>query len=218
MPATSHGENGKEKNNGSGHSNGTDGAELLTDSRSIRENDHENSASTRRAIEVKTLLVSALVVVLVSALIITVWLLNSKINEIDGMNQRAADIAHAEQVALDYSVGAAALNFQDIPSWLNRLTAGTNSELANKLTNAATSMEQIIAPLQWVSSSTPVTAKVRSVNDGVFVVDCFVSVTTKNTQTPDGIQSTATYSLTVDSDDDWTITDVGGVGSAIAGK
>jgi hypothetical protein len=34
-------------------------------------------------------------------------------------------------------------------------------------------------------------------------------------QAPDGLQSTATYSITVDSNKDWQITDVGGVDSAL---
>jgi len=217
-PPTASGDDNAVESDGSGHPSGPDVAEGTVSRKGNRENARESSNTPRRAIEVKTLFVAVLFVVLVGGLAITCWLLHSKIDELDSMNQRTADAAHAEQVALDYSVGAAEMNFQDLPSWLARLTAGTNPELTNKLTNAATSMEQIITPLQWVSSSTPVAAKVRSTNDGIYVVDCFVSVMTKNTQAPDGIQSTATYSLTVDSGDDWTITDVGGIGSALSGK
>jgi Mce-associated membrane protein len=79
-------------------------------------------------------------------------------------------------------------------------------------------MEQIITPLQWVSTSTPIAAKVRSESNGIYVVDCFVSVLTKNSQAPEGIQSTATYSLNIDSRNDWVITDVGGIESALSEK
>ncbi|RDI68368.1 hypothetical protein [Nocardia pseudobrasiliensis] len=125
---------------------------------------------------------------------------------------------HAEQVAGDYALGAANMDFKNLPDWSKRLTANTSPELAHKLTQAATSMEQIIVPLQWVSTPTPIAAIVRSEHDGVYVVNCFVSVMTKNTQAPDGIQSTATYTVTVDKNADWKITDVGGIDSALGGK
>ncbi|SHX47962.1 Uncharacterised protein [Mycobacteroides abscessus subsp. bolletii] len=126
---------------------------------------------------------------------------------------------HAEQVALDYAKGAADMNYKDIPGWTKRLTADTSPELTKKLKEAAAAMEQIIVPLQWVSTPTPIAAVTRSAHDGVYVVNCFVSVTTKNAQAPDGIMSTATYTVTVNKNDSWVITDVGGVDSAMkAGK
>ncbi|MFV9455554.1 hypothetical protein ACNJ7E_19190 [Rhodococcus sp. NM-2] len=169
-------------------------------------------------ISVKTLVVSALILAIVAALGVSSWLLHNKSNELDQMNLRAENGTHAEQVALDYAVGAADMSFQDIQAWRSRLTNGTGPELSNKLTQAASSMEQIITPLQWVSTSTPIAAKVRSESNGIYVVDCFVSVLTKNSQAPEGIQSTATYSLNIDSRNDWVITDVGGIESALSEK
>lgn len=126
---------------------------------------------------------------------------------------------HAEQVALDYAKGAADMNYKDIPGWTKRLTANTSPELTKKLKEAAAAMEQIIVPLQWVSTPTPIAAVTRSEHDGVYVVNCFVSVTTKNAQAPDGIMSTATYTVSINKNDNWVITDVGGVDSAMkAGK
>lgn len=125
---------------------------------------------------------------------------------------------HAEKVALDYAVAAAAMNFQDMDGWKSKLTAGTSTELKHKLTNAATSMEQILVPLQWSSTARPLAAKVRSVNGGTYVVDSFVSVLTKTMQAPEALQSTATYSVTIDSNKGWEITDVGGVGEALSKK
>jgi Mce-associated membrane protein len=110
------------------------------------------------------------------------------------------------------------MDFTKTAEWKERLTKGTSPELAKRLTDAATSMEQITAPLQWTSTSTPINATVRSVDDGKYVVDCFVSVLTKNTQAPEGVQSTATYSVTVDSNNDWLITDVGGIGAMLGSK
>jgi Mce-associated membrane protein len=48
-------------------------------------------------------------------------------------------------------------------------------------------------------------------------VDCFVSVLTKNSQAPDGLQSTATYKMTVDSGNEWKITEISGIDSALDG-
>jgi Mce-associated membrane protein len=37
-------------------------------------------------------------------------------------------------------------------------------------------------------------------------------------QAPEGLQSTATYSITIDSNHDWQISDVGGIGSVVGQK
>ncbi|WP_405136306.1 hypothetical protein [Nocardia sp. NBC_01388] len=138
--------------------------------------------------------------------------------QVTALHSAADDGKHAEQVASDYSVGAAQMDFKDLPSWSQRLTTNTSPQLANKLKQAASSMEQIIVPLQWVSTPTPITASVRSEQNGIYVVTCFVSVMTKNTQAPDGVQSTATYTVTIDKNAGWKITDVGGIDSAMSGK
>jgi len=39
--------------------------------------------------------------------------------------------------------------------------------------------------------------------------------TSSNAQNPDGVQTTVTYSLTIDRNSDWTITDVGGLQNAL---
>ncbi|MBB4852898.1 Mce-associated membrane protein [Mycobacteroides chelonae] len=127
----------------------------------------------------------------------------------------ASSRRQAEQAALNYAKGAAQMDYKNIPGWTKQLTANTTPELSKKLKDAAASMEQIIVPLQWTSAPTPITATTRSERDGVYVVNCFVSVITKNAQAPDGIQSTATYTVTVNKNDNWRITDVGGVDTAL---
>ncbi|MGU3650725.1 hypothetical protein [Mycolicibacterium sp. A43C] len=129
----------------------------------------------------------------------------------------AADIAraHAEDVAMGYAVNAAQMNYQDFGAWKVQLVEGTSPDLKDKLTKAADSMEQVLAPLQWQSTARPLAAKVRTESDGVYTVDSFVSVLTKTMQAPDGLQSTATYSVTLDSNKDWQITDVGGIDAAL---
>ena len=169
------------------------------------------------SIKLKTVAVGAVILVLAVAVAVLGWQLSDKSDQIDAARADQAGTAHAEQVALDYATAAAQMNFQDLASWRTRLTKGTSPELSNRLTQAAGSMEQIITPLQWVSTAKPVAAKVHSDNNGIYAVDCFVSVLTKNSQAPEGIQSTATYQLTLDSHNNWTITDIGGIGSALNG-
>lgn len=169
-------------------------------------------------ISIKSAALGLVVLALIIGLVVTSWLLIDARSDIQTMNDQAAANAKAEQIATDYSVGAAAMDFTKSEEWKKRLTAGTTTELANRLNQAATSMEQITAPLQWTSTSTPIAATVRSEENGVYVVDCFVSVMTKNNQAPEGVQSTATYSVTVDSNRDWQITDVGGIAAMLGEK
>ncbi|WP_238554076.1 hypothetical protein [Gordonia sp. KTR9] len=143
------------------------------------------------------------------------WQLVSTRDERDDLRAQAAGQARAEQVSLDYAVGAAKMKFDDLDSWRERLTKNTNSDLTKRLNAAADSMEQIVKPLQWVSTAEPIAAKTSSESDGIYKVNCFVAVNTKNSQSPDGIESTATYELTIDSRDNWIITDIGGVDSSL---
>ncbi|MFF2555026.1 hypothetical protein ACFVUS_28760 [Nocardia sp. NPDC058058] len=177
------------------------------------------------SIQLSTMVLLGVVAVLLLAAATLGWLALQRGSERDAaraqvaaLHSTADDGKHAEQVASDYSVGAAQMDFKDLGSWSQRLTANTSPQLANKLKQAASSMEQIIVPLQWVSTPTPITASIRSEQSGIYVVTCFVSVMTKNTQAPAGVQSTATYTVTIDKNAGWKITDVGGIDSAMSGK
>lgn len=175
----------------------------------------------RRSLIFSVLLVAAAVTIGVLA-----WSLHSSQRSeqqaraaLTSAQEAASARQRAEQIALDYSRGAAEMDFKDIPGWTKRLTTNTSPELTKKLKDAATSMEQIVVPLQWVSTPTPITSAVRSERDGIYVVNSFLSVMTKNVQAPNGVQSTATYTVTINAKDNWVITDVGGVDSAMrAGK
>jgi hypothetical protein len=139
-------------------------------------------------------------------------------HQLDAQAAQSANYAHAEKVALDYAVSAATMDFKDLQAWHVKLVAGTTPQLTKKLSDAGTSMEQVLVPLQWSSSAQPLIAKVRSSTGGIYVVDSFVSVQTKTVQAPEALQSTATYSTTIDSNNNWLITDVGGIGSAMGPK
>ncbi len=165
------------------------------------------------SVSVRTLVIGAVVLLLVAAVAVLWWRYADSDSELDRMRAEAAAQDRAETTALTYADGAADMNYQDLAAWRTKLVENVSPELSAKLSQAATSMEQIIVPLQWVSTSTPIAAKVRSHDGPIFVVDAFVGVETKNSQAPDGIQSTATYSVTIDESRDFLITDVGGIGA-----
>lgn len=170
------------------------------------------------SVSLRNLVVIAMFIALVGAVGALGWLYVGAQRKLDAQSQQAANAAHAEKVALDYAVNAAQMNFQDLNAWKTKLVAGTTPELKDKLTQAATSMEQILVPLQWTSDARPLVAKVRSDTGGVYVVDSFVSVQTKTMQSPEPLQSTATYSITLDSTKGWQISDVGGIGAVVEQK
>lgn len=170
------------------------------------------------SISVRTLLVAGLIAALVASVGVMTWLYIGAKSELGAQTREMANTKRAEQIALDYATNAAAMNFKDIPAWKAKLVAGTSPELKDRLGKAADQMEQILVPLQWDSTARPLSAKVRSKVGDVYIVDAFVSVMTKTAQGPDPLQSTATYSVTVDSDKDWQITDVGGIGAAVEGR
>jgi hypothetical protein len=172
----------------------------------------------RVSVSVRTLAVGTLVAVLLASVGIMAWLYLGARARLDGQARQAANASHAEKVALDYAVGAARVDFKNLDAWKKNLVNGTTPELKEKLDSAGTSMEQILVPMQWNSTATPLVAKVRSNTNGIYVVDAFVGVLTKTMQAPDGLQSTATYSITIDSNHDWQISDVGGIGTVVGQK
>jgi len=186
----------------------------------VKEHKSGDGAPTRRqlSITVRSLVVTLVIVVMAGAIGVLSWLYVGARHELDTLNRQAQNNTHAEQVALDYATNAAAMDFHDMSAWKEKLVAGTSPELKDRLTKAATSMEQLLVPLQWSSTARPLVAKVRSEAAGTYVVDAFVSVLTKTTQAPDGLQSTATYSITIDSNKDWQITDVAGISGVMQQK
>ena len=168
-------------------------------------------------VSARSLVFSAVLALLVGALATVVWLYVDAQQQLNAQARQSDNNAHAEKVALDYAVNAATMNYQDLGGWKTKLVAGTSPELNGKLSKAAESMQQILVPLQWNSTAQPLVAKVRSDIAGVYVVDCFVSVQTKTAQGTDPLQSTATYSLTIDRNKNWQITDVGGI-TAVTGQ
>ncbi|MGW0039426.1 hypothetical protein [Gordonia sp. NPDC003376] len=177
----------------------------------------KSTSSARQSISLRTLLIGVAGVVVVAAIAVLAWRLIATTSEVDGLHRAADDNAHAEKVALDYATGAAQMSFENPGDWRTRLTAGTTPELADRLRKASQSMEQLITPLRWSSTAEPIAATVTSHENGTYQVVAFVNVMTKNAQAPDGIESTATYKVTVDPAQDWSITEISGIGSNLEG-
>ncbi|OAT68940.1 hypothetical protein AWB85_07640 [Mycobacteroides immunogenum] len=198
----------------------------VDDTKETPEGDADLLRRVFRVLSRRSLIFSVLLVAAAVTIGVLAWSLHSSQRSeqqahaaLTSAQEAASARQRAEQIALDYSRGAAEMDFKDIPGWTKRLTTNTSPELTKKLKDAATSMEQIVVPLQWVSTPTPITSAVRSERDGIYVVNSFLSVMTKNVQAPNGVQSTATYTVTINAKDNWVITDVGGVDSAMrAGK
>lgn len=176
------------------------------------------SAQRRVSVSLRGLVHSAVILALVATIGLLGWLYWQAQDKIDTQAQQSANFARAEKIALDYAANAAAMDFQSLEEWKAKLVAGTTPELNDKLTEAAKSMEQILVPLEWSSTASPLAAKVRSNAGTIYVVDAFVSVQTKTVQAPEPLQSTAAYSITIDGSKDWQISDVGGIGAMVEGK
>jgi Mce-associated membrane protein len=172
----------------------------------------------RISLSVRSLSLGVLIVGLIAALGLTTWLYVNANGKFDAQAQKASDNQHAEQVALDYAVRAAVMDYKDLGPWKRALVEGTTPELSKKLSDAANAMEQILLPLEWSSSAKPIAAKVRSHDKGLYVVDAFVSVLTKTVQAAEKLQSTATYSVTIDPSNGWKISDVGGIGQVVGDR
>lgn len=170
------------------------------------------------SISLRGAFLGAVILALVVAVAVFGWLYAGARHQLQAEAAQSSNYAHAEKIALDYAVSAATMDYKDLQAWHVKLVAGTTPELTKKLSDAGTSMEQVLVPLQWSSSAQPLLAKVRSTTGGIYVVDSFVSVQTKTVQAAEALQSTATYSTTIDSNNNWLITDVGGIGSAMGPK
>jgi Mce-associated membrane protein len=176
------------------------------------------SSSRQVSLSIRTLITSVVILILAAGVGVTTWMYLGERDKVEAQQTQAANYQHAEQIALDYAVNAATMNFQDLNTWKTKLVNGTTPALNDKLTKAAGSMQQILVPLEWNSTAQPLVAKVRSDTNGIYVIDTFVSVLTKTTQAPDNLQSTATYSITIDSNNGWQISDVGGIGAVAGAK
>lgn len=166
-----------------------------------------------RSVSLRSIVIGAVAVLVIAAVALLGWQWKSASDEVGRLEATAADNAAAEKVALDYATGAADMSFENPDEWRTLLTKGTSPELSERLRRASTQMEQLLRPLQWSSTAQPIAAKVESVDGNTYQVVAFVNVQTKNVQAPSGIESTATYRVTLDKSQNWLITAISSTGS-----
>lgn len=167
------------------------------------------------SIRLSTVAVGAAGVALVAATAVFASLWISARGDLSDRDAAAAADQHAEQVATDYAVGASNINFQDVNAWVAKLKTNTTPQLAGKFDATAPKLQDILVPLKWTSTSTPITAKVMNTDNGVYRVNVFLNVTSTSAQTPEGAQTTVTYTVNVDPNNGWKVADVGGVAGAL---
>ncbi|MFC9435528.1 hypothetical protein [Nocardia sp. NPDC057030] len=167
------------------------------------------------SIRLSTVAFGAALVALAAATAVFATLWASARGDLSDRDAAAAADRHAEQVATDYAVGASNINFQDVNGWVTKLKSNTTPQLAGKFDATASKLQDILVPLKWTSTSTPITAKVMNTDNGVYKVNVFLNVTSTSAQTPEGAQTTVTYTVNVDPNNGWKVADVGGVAGAL---
>ncbi|MGW4242161.1 hypothetical protein, partial [Nocardia sp. NPDC004722] len=182
--------------------------------------DSPKDAKTPRTVSIRlsTVLVAAAIAAPLALSVTFGVLYASASSKLSDRDAAAADDRHAEQVATDYALGASTIDYHDVKGWLGRLQAGTTPQLSAKFDATAPQLEQILLPLQWTSKATALSAAVTSEAGGIYKVNAYLNVTSTSAQTPDGTQSTVTYSMTIDRNSGWKITEVGGLQNALPAK
>ncbi|MFB7719123.1 hypothetical protein [Nocardia sp. NPDC056100] len=189
--------------------------DTVTETEAVQQDTRAGKPSVTLSLPVSTLIAGAVAVVLLLISGTVGVLLWQSRGELADRTAAAADDRHAEQVATDYAVGAATINYKDFNSWVAKLKTNTVPQLANTFDATAPKLQELMVPLQWTSTASPIAAKAESVSGSSYKVDVFVNVTSTNAQNPQGVQTTVTYNITVDKNADWKITDVGGTAAAL---
>ncbi|MFE3191016.1 hypothetical protein ACFXHA_18535 [Nocardia sp. NPDC059240] len=169
------------------------------------------AAAKTVSIKLSALLTAAAGIALIAALVTVTVLWQSARSDLKSRDNQAADDKHAEQVASDYAMGAANLNYADFNAWTVRLKANTTPALAAKFDATASKLQEILVPLKWTSSPTLLSSQVVNHDNGVYKVNVYLNVNSTNAQNPDGVLTTIYYTVNVDPKGDWKVTDVGGM-------
>ncbi|MEU0870645.1 MULTISPECIES: hypothetical protein [Nocardia] len=191
-----------------------------SDARQATEAAEQTRNGPERTVSVglRSVVVGALVALLVVVMAATILLWLTARNQLRERDAIAAAEKQAEKVASEYAVGASNIDYQNFDDWVRNLKSNTSPALANKFELTAPQLKEIVLPLKWTSNATPIAAAVKSEDAGVYVVNVFLSVTSTSAQTPEGAQTTVTYTVTLDKNADWKVTDVGGIDTALPAK
>ncbi|MBE7159774.1 MAG: serine/threonine protein kinase [Williamsia herbipolensis] len=148
--------------------------------------------------------------VVATAVLATLYARSS--SDLDSARTLAADKQTAETDAGKYAVGAATFDFTNLDTWTASLKRGTAPELSSRFDVAAKTLTPLLQEVQWKQTASLIAAKTIDIRDGrQFVVQVFVSTRMTSTQNPTGLNTVTPYTVTLDRDDNWTITDVAGI-------
>jgi Mce-associated membrane protein len=156
-----------------------------------------------------TALLAAVVIALAVTTGVLAWQKHQAADELSTLRAQQADAAHARQIASDYAVAAAKIDYRNFDPWFAALNTNVADPLIQQFTTSEPALRDLLGQLQWVSSGTLVGSDIASQNDGKYEVQVFVNVTTSNVQSPEGVKTTALYPITVDRNG-WRITDIAG--------
>ena len=159
--------------------------------------------------------VSMLCVAALVAVGVLAYLLVQRSDDLAAERQLTADKQTAETVAGRYAVGAATFDFNNLQPWSAALKNGTAPELNSRFDVAVNTLTPLIQEVQWVQTAKLIAAKTVDIRaDRQFIVQVFVSTHMTSTQNPKGLNTVTPYTITLDRDSNWLITDVAGIAGA----
>ncbi|UGT60934.1 hypothetical protein [Nocardia asteroides] len=145
----------------------------------------------------------------------TLWATDESARELADLRATLATDSEAEQAASRYALNVSEVHPTDIESWRTQLQKEVSQDLAPKLSAAVDVVGPWLTQMEYTSTAKVLAAKVSGREQNLYTVQVFVDMTSKSRQTPDGVTATAAYTITLDRDANWTITDVGGVTPAL---
>lgn len=166
-------------------------------------------------LSVRSIVASVVLIALVVALGVFLVRDISARKDLNDLRADVADRAAAENVAGKYAVNAATLDYRDLTPWIANMKKGVSPDLQKQYDLIGQTMDQVLTPLRMQTTADLIVAKTVSTSGDIFRVQAVVDVNTKSVQTPNGSNTTATYTLTLDRSKDWMITSVGDPTSAI---
>lgn len=150
------------------------------------------------------------IVLLLVGLGVATWKAVSYRDDYQSLSSANADSDHAAQIASDYAVKAALIDYRNFDPWFASLKTGVDEEMSKQFATSEPALRDLLGQLQWVSDGALVGSDIKSHSGDIYVVQVFVDVTVSNVQSPHGVKTTALYPITVDKSKDWLITDISG--------
>ncbi|WP_280195604.1 hypothetical protein [Nocardia farcinica] len=172
----------------------------------------ERALSVLRAVRRPTRsAVVAAVALLVAAAAVLAWRTDDAAGELAALRAQLDTDAAAQRVAADYALGVSQVQSGDLEAWRSALRRGVTEQLAAKLSAAVDVVGPWLRQVDYSATAEPLAATVQRRDGDLYVVQVFVDMTSRSSQTPEGVVATAAYTVTLNRAADWTITDVGGV-------